>query len=101
MTVTLRSACHLVVTAMDGQYPLEEALQQLRSAYEAHETRDGFAETCWSVDDVLGKRPEWTDEQAKDWLAVHAGRIQDAMVEAGWEAMDALLSTGASPSVPH
>lgn len=91
MTTSLRVACRLVVNALDDEYSLDEALQELRTAYEAHAARDGFAETCWSVDDVLVKRPDWTDEQAREWLVRFSGLIQDAMVEAGWDAIDALL----------
>lgn len=91
MTESLRVASRHVVGALDGLYVLGEALQELRLAYGAHEARDGFAETCWSIDDVRSRRPEWTEERTREWLVRYSGLIQDAMVEAGWEAIDALL----------
>jgi hypothetical protein len=91
LTSTLRAASRLVVNAIDDQEALVAALQRLRDALERHEARDGFAETCWSVDDVLGTRPDWSDAQAHAWLESNAGLIQDAMVEAGWDAIDALM----------
>ena len=91
MTVTLASAARVLVQAMDGNYPLWDALAVLRRASEANDQRDGFAATCWSVDDILGRLPAWTDHQAHEWLAGHASLIQSAMVDAGAEAIDVLL----------
>ncbi len=94
MTSTLAATARILVQAMDGNYPLPDALAALRRASEASDNRDGFAATCWSVDDVRGKRPDWTEEQAREWLAGHASLIQSAMVDAGWEAIDYLLEDG-------
>ena len=92
MTHRLVENVRLVIFALDGQYSMNEALERLRDAFEAHEQRDGFGEVCWSVDDVLGLRPNWTEAQARDFLTGVEGRIQDAMVEAGWYALEDLLS---------
>ncbi|MEZ4553726.1 MAG: hypothetical protein R3B59_07440 [Dehalococcoidia bacterium] len=91
MTMALRIASRHVVEAQAGTESLQQALDELRVAYAEHEARDGFAETCWSVDDVRSRRPEWTEERAREWLLRCSGLIQDAMVEAGWGAIDALL----------
>lgn len=91
MTTTLTERARLVVAGMRGDYPLADALAGLRDALEAHETRDGFASTCWSVDDILGLRPHLTEEAARTFLAGREGLIQDAMVQAGWEAIETLL----------
>lgn len=82
---------------MDGQYPMSDALTALRRALEAHEQRDGFASACWSIDDLRSRRPDWTDDQLTDWLSSHAGHIQDAMVDAGWDAIDTLLDEELTP----
>ena len=61
-----------------------------------HKGRDNYAVARWSVDDVHSYReenemPEWTDEQASEFLAYAEGNIQDRMIEAGWEALETLI----------
>ena len=36
-------------------------------------------------------RPEWTNEQAKEWLEDNEKYIEDVMITAGWEAIEALI----------
>ena len=91
MTNTLVARARLLVLAFDGQLPLDPAIEAFREALRYHETEDGFAETCWSIDDVRRFRPDISDEDARQFLEEHAGLIQDAMVEAGWEAIETLL----------
>ncbi|MGE3857450.1 MAG: hypothetical protein AB7G21_10900 [Dehalococcoidia bacterium] len=91
MTESLTASARLVAAGMRGDYDLPTALDWLRAALERHETRDGYAETCWSVDDVLDVRPDFTEEQAREFLERRAGLILDAMVEAGWAAIETLL----------
>jgi hypothetical protein len=91
MSHALVSAARLVVLAMDGHLPMDDSLARLRRAFEDHEQRDGFGEACWSVDDVLGLRPTWSEEQARQFLVGVQGQIQDVMVEAGWFALEELL----------
>jgi hypothetical protein len=55
---------------------MDDSLARLRDAFEAHEQRDGFAETCWSVDDVLGLRPAWSEEQAREFLIGVQGQFR-------------------------
>jgi hypothetical protein len=91
MSQALVSAARQVVLAMDSHLPMHDSLARLRRALEAHEQRDGFGEACWSVDDVLGLRSEWSEEKARGFLIAVQGHIQDAMVEAGWFAIEELL----------
>ena len=61
-----------------------------------HRGRDNYAVARWSVDDVHAYRsdnemPEWTDDQASDFLAGAEGNIQDRMIETGWEALETLI----------
>jgi riboflavin biosynthesis pyrimidine reductase len=94
MTHTLVSSARTLVAALNGDYPLDAAIASFREALHRHETEDGFAETCWSIDDVRQFRPDISDEAARKFLGQRAGLIQDAMVEAGWEAIETLLDEG-------
>ncbi len=49
------------------------------------------AQVCFSPDDVLVYRPNWSEEQAEQWLEDNGKYIRDAMCEAGFEAIEALL----------
>ena len=91
MTHTLVARAQLLVLAFDGQLPLEPSIAAFREALRYHEIADGFAETCWSIDDVRRFRPGISDEDARKFLEERGGQIQDAMVEAGWEAIGILL----------
>lgn len=51
-----------------------------------------YAKVLWSVDDVLSLRPEMTEEDAEEFLVLNEKYIQDAMVQAGWAAIEALLN---------
>ena len=53
--------------------------------------REWFAVVRWSVEDVQERRPSWGTETCKAWLENHQEAIQEAMVTAGWDAIDALL----------
>jgi len=94
MTTTLVARARLLMLALDAQLPLEPAILAFREALHYHETEDGFAETCWSIDDVRRFRPNISDEEARKFLSERASLIQDAMVEAGWEAIETLLDEG-------
>ena len=50
-----------------------------------------YAKVLWSVDDVISLRPEMTPEVAEKFLVENEKYIQDAMVQAGWAAIEALL----------
>ena len=49
------------------------------------------AEVCFSPDDVLAYRPNWSDKQAEQWLEENGKYIREAMSEAGFAAIEALL----------
>lgn len=92
MTVALVGRARLLLQALDGQLPLQPAIAAFREALRHHDTEDGFAETCWSTDDIRRFRPDISHEDARRFLEERAGLIQDAMVEAGWEAIETLLN---------
>ena len=58
---------------------------------------DGFyAVVRWQLEDVHQHREnmewsKWTDEQAREWIIGNEGRIQDRMVEIGWDVIDTLM----------
>ncbi len=49
-----------------------------------------YARVAWHVED-LEDLTDMSRTQAEEWLENNAKYIQDAMVEAGWTAMDTLL----------
>ena len=51
-----------------------------------------YAHVKWSANDVLDVAPHFTYTEAEEWLANNARRMQDAMIETGWEAMRDLLA---------
>jgi len=51
-----------------------------------------YAAVKWSPNDVLDEAPDLTYAEAEAWLSRNARRIQDAMIEAGWDAMRDLLA---------
>lgn len=50
-----------------------------------------YAQIAWTAEDVLTLRPEWTKEQAEDFLCENERQIQDRTIEIGWEVLEALL----------
>lgn len=53
--------------------------------------REKFAQVAWVADDILSLRPNWTLDQAEEFLQDNEGQIQDIMIERGWDAIDSLL----------
>jgi len=51
-----------------------------------------FARVSWHLGDVQTLRPDWSDNQCHSFLVDNGKYIQEAMVMAGWEAMEVLLS---------
>lgn len=51
-----------------------------------------YAKVSWNTVDILDLKPNWTEDQAEEFLSNNEHHIQDAMVQAGWEAIDTLLS---------
>jgi len=50
-----------------------------------------FASVTWDAEDVKVLRPEWSTEQAENFLARNQSHIQDRLVELGWSVMQDLL----------
>jgi hypothetical protein len=50
-----------------------------------------FATVSWTANDILDRRPDWTVEQAEDWLTENQEVIRDRMVQVGWDVIDTLL----------
>ena len=46
----------------------------------------------WTTDDILQLRPDWTQEQAKEWLDVNCTVIQGTMCDSGWSCIEELLA---------
>jgi hypothetical protein len=51
-----------------------------------------YAEVKWHAEDVLSLKPDWTHEQAVDFLERNEKRLQDRVTELGWEVIDTLIS---------
>ena len=49
-----------------------------------------YAKVAWTADDVLTLRPEWTAEQAEEWLELNERYVADRLVELGWGVIDTL-----------
>ena len=62
--------------------------------------RQGFyAVARWTAEDIHVHREyvgleKWTDTQANEWLDHNETQIQDAMIPAGWDAIEALMDEG-------
>jgi hypothetical protein len=50
-----------------------------------------YAQVTWCAGDIQTIRPDWTDEQAEDWLASNEKYIQSRMIEVGWEVIETLI----------
>ena len=51
-----------------------------------------FATAAWQVGDIKSVAPEWSDERCAEFLRVNGTHIQEAMVQAGWNSIAALLT---------
>lgn len=51
-----------------------------------------YAKVEWTVEDIKTLREDWTAEQAEEFLQNNQRRIQDRLVELGWEVIETLLS---------
>lgn len=59
------------------------------------DTKEWFAQTRWSIDDIKELKPEWNDEKCRDFLEKYANKIVNSMVEAGWFAIENFLENEA------
>ena len=51
-----------------------------------------FAKIEWSIDDIQGLRKarsltEWTEQEAEEFLLSNEGKLQDRLVELGWDVI--------------
>ena len=51
-----------------------------------------YAKVVWGIDDILCLQPEWTRQQAEEWLEKHEKHIADRLTEVGWDVIDTLIS---------
>lgn len=52
-----------------------------------------YAEMGWTPDDVKTIRPTWTLENCEEWLQDNERYLIERLIEIGWEAMEALITT--------
>lgn len=52
-----------------------------------------FAAVSWTAEDIQTLRPDWTTEQAEEWLDTNQRYIRDRLVELGWEVIETLLQS--------
>ena len=50
-----------------------------------------YGATGWTVDDILQVHPDMPEKDVREWLEENAKYITEAMCEAGWDAINALL----------
>lgn len=50
-----------------------------------------YATVTWAAEDILTLRPDWNTEIAEEFLDANERRIQDRLVELGWEVIESLL----------
>ena len=60
--------------------------------YDDQRDQGYYAVARWSVEDIHQYRKDneltkWTDDTAEEWLSSNEGRIQDRMIEQGWEVI--------------
>ena len=51
-----------------------------------------FAQVAWITADIIDKAEVYTEEQAAEFLSSNEKYIREAMVCAGWEAIEVFLS---------
>lgn len=50
-----------------------------------------FAVVAWKVEDVLERRPNWTREEAADFLGNAERQLTEDMIARGWDSIDTML----------
>ena len=51
-----------------------------------------FATVTWTAYDVQSLKPDWAVEKCEEFLEDNARRIQDRLIELGWEVIEDLLT---------
>lgn len=52
-----------------------------------------YATVTWTAEDVQTLRATWSLEQCEEFLQRNERRIQDRLVELGWEVIESLLDS--------
>ena len=50
-----------------------------------------LATVTWTAEDVQSLRPDWTTDKCEEFLEDNERRIQDRLIEIGWEVIETLL----------
>lgn len=50
-----------------------------------------YCNVSWDISDVKQFRPEWSDEEAEDFLAYNEERLLELMIQRGWEILESLI----------
>ena len=66
----------------------EEVIAQLQRLPQASGSIYG---TLWSIEDLRGRRPSWSDEKLTAWMEDNWRNISDRQCEEGWETIGTLL----------
>ena len=67
---------------------LQEVIAQLQRLPQASGSIYG---TLWSIEDLRGRRPSWSDEKLTAWMESNKGNLSDRQAEDGWETIGTLL----------
>jgi|LauGreDrversion4_2_1035121.scaffolds.fasta_scaffold3784550_1 hypothetical protein len=51
-----------------------------------------YCNVCWTVEDIKNLCPEWSDEQAEDFLSSNEEKISELMIERGWEILESFIN---------
>ncbi len=63
--------------------------------------KKSYASVSWHIEDIQDLRPEWTDQQAEEWLRNNEKHIRHRLVELGWEVIEDLLPLRQKPDAPR
>mgnify|MGYP003997906751 CR=1 FL=1 len=74
---------------------LREENKRLRAAADGvsldEEEEPKFAQLAWMAGDVQTHKPDWTEEQCREWLAHNQKHIQNRLCELGNEVIGTLV----------
>lgn len=60
--------------------------------HESDNLRTEYAKVSWQVGDIQAIRPDWTVAQCRNFFEDNERRIQDRLVELGWDVIETLLN---------
>ena len=72
----------------DNKAHMQEVISQLQRLPQASGSIYG---TLWSIEDLRGRRPSWSDEKLTAWMEDNWRNISDRQCEEGWETIGTLL----------